>query len=563
MAPDILEATADTEENARVLTTPNGAIALPPSVSASIKTVRDWWATSQSIGLFEIAHRGARRLIPTSRSSIIEALVALANYADRQDRMWIVDLETGHISIGTVKNYSERGGIVSDNPLACEEAARPITIEETTLNQTDLRAHHVTNLKLPTDELTAQAGSYLGRPVSANLSWPTGAAVSGGTPHFNGVGVRVLTWSAQHSSYRASQQAAFLEGIERRVGATQSSGSYNFGPGKALEAPITPDDFPSYPKEFYGIRGLRYDPNDPHEWVQVYDLRTGEPSWIAREYVYYGDRIKRHRWALSTSSGCATGSSITEAVLFGLLELIERDAYIASWYARWSVTPVDISQLPRYSNLLARAQLLGLTVEAGLLTSPFEIPVAIASVHADTISSLGTGCHPDPLKALEAAINEAWTYIPDRISMAAHEPEKLRALAKNPQLVKDIDDHPLLYCPKFNPTYRNICGTGRKITLEEIYKRQDAQWSKEVTHGPRRLLQKLLDRLGDEIRVYARIQTSPYERSLGLETCMVVSPNLLPIDFGWDCQRALQSERLFLLADKFGTSIRTELHPFS
>ena len=84
-----------------------------------------------------------------------------------------------------------------------------------------------------------------------------------------------------------------------------------------------------------------------------------------------------------------------------------------------------------------------------------------------------------------------------------------------------------------------------------------------MTHGPRRLLQKLLDRLGDEIRVYARIQTSPYERSLGLETCMVVSPNLLPIDFGWDCQRALQSERLFLLADKFGTSIRTELHPFS
>lgn len=565
MVPDILEAPNRPDEVAHTVTTPDGGLVLAPSLVAPLAAVRDWWASSQPIGLFELAHRGAERLTPAPNRAILEALAGLAQVADGRDQMWKVDTKTGHISCGTVKNLPERAVTVTEPIPEPDPGSRPHIDPEPDPDQRGLRAVPAGDLHLPTTELTGEAGSYLGRPVSANLAWLTGAAVSGGTPHFNGTGVRVLTWSGQHSSFRASQRAAFLEGIERRVGAIQSAGQVYIGPGRNLDKVITPDDFPAYPDEFYGRRGTRYDPDDEHEWVQVYSLTTGQAAWIPREYVYYGDHVGRHRWALSTSSGCATGSTQAEATLFGLLELIERDAYVASWYARWPVTPVDVSQLPGGPALLARAELLGMTVEAGLLTSPFGVPVGIASVHAEAISSLGTGCHPDPVSALETAINEAWTYIPDRIAMAGHDPDKITALANDQRLVHDIDDHPLLYCPADNPIYRNICGTGEKLSLEEIVSHPDATWSKELTRGPEALLAKLLDRLSahPEIEVYARVQTSPYERSLGLETVMVVSPQLLPIDFGWDCQRALQSPRLAALAAERGTEIRTDLHPFS
>ena len=53
---------------------------------------------------------------------------------------------------------------------------------------------------------------------------------------------------------------------------------------------------------------------------------------------------------------------------------------------------------------------------------------------------------------------------------------------------------------------------------------------------------------------------------MGLETVMVVAPKLLPIDFGWDLQRALQAPRLReLIRRHHGTDVepRQLPHPFS
>lgn len=49
-----------------------------------------------------------------------------------------------------------------------------------------------------------------------------------------------------------------------------------------------------------------------------------------------------------------------------------------------------------------------------------------------------------------------------------------------------------------------------------------------------------LDRLGYDTGGYVRVQTLPHEGSLGLKTVTVVGPTLLPVDFGWDCRRALR-----------------------
>ncbi|MCK7643232.1 hypothetical protein JIM95_010730 [Corynebacterium sp. CCM 8835] len=50
----------------------------------------------------------------------------------------------------------------------------------------------------------------------------------------------------------------------------------------------------------------------------------------------------------------------------------------------------------------------------------------------------------------------------------------------------DIDDHPLPHCPETNPIYEGTV------------------WPEELIRGSESLLCKLLDRLGDDIDVYAR-----------------------------------------------------------
>ncbi|WP_418884405.1 YcaO-like family protein [Corynebacterium meridianum] len=210
-------------------------------------------------------------------------------------------------------------------------------------------------------------------------------------------------------------------------------------------------------RSFTGPGVFRYGPEEPHEWVQVYDLRTGEPSWIAREYVYYGGHVNRHRWVLSTSSGCAAGSTAAEVAAFrsarthrtGRLRRL-----VVPTLARRARRCIPALRLP------VRAQLPGVKVEACPLTSSFGVPVGIAPVHADTISSIGTACDPGPLKALDVVINVAWTYTPDRMSMCTCDPDRIKRLSENSRLVHDIDDHPCCAAPKRTRTIGASVGTG-------------------------------------------------------------------------------------------------------
>ena len=164
---------------------------------------------------------------------------------------------------------------------------------------------------------------------------------------------------------------------------------------------------------------------------------------------------------LSTSSGCATGYTVAEATFSGLLELIGRDAYGTSWYTHRSAAPAGVPRLPGDPRFPVRAQLPGMKVEACPLMSSFGVPVGIAPVHADTISSIGTGYRPGPLKALDVVINVAWTYTPDRMSMGTCDPDRIKRLSENSRLVHDIDDHPCRAVPKRTRSIGASVGVGK------------------------------------------------------------------------------------------------------
>lgn len=433
----------------------------------------------------------------------------------------------------------------------------------------DLRARPIDDIALPADVLVNPVAGYLGRRLNLEVGWETTAPATGSTPNWNGKEVRTLSWSGHSTRFRHSETAALLEGIERRVGALQSSCTVRVARARDLEGRvITPNDFPAYPSRYYGRHGAPYSADEPHEWVVVENLASGESAWIPREYIYYGEQMAYRLWALATSSGCATGSSIDEAKLFGSLELIERDAFIASWYGRIEPVRLDLRDLSELRATFQRAQLLGITLEAGLMESALGVPAVISAATMTSelgdVTSVGAAAHPSLLGAIKGAVKEAWTYIAERARVAETKAERIAQLHANPTDAEGIDDHPLLVVGSRRPEYINLCGTNQPVPVQDLPR---TDWERYQHGPPGPLLAQLTERLAAEgIDVWSHVQTSDVERGMGLETVMVVAPKLLPIDFGWDLQRALQAPRLReLIRRHHGTDVepRQLPHPFS
>ncbi|WFR95263.1 YcaO-like family protein [Rhizobium tumorigenes] len=161
-------------------------------------------------------------------------------------------------------------------------------------------------------------------------------------------------------------------------------------------------------------------PDEPVEWVAGVDLLSGEPTYVPYEAAVL-DRTKTGRFWQS-SDGLASGNTYDEAVLHGLLERIERDAYVL-----WQVTsrerrhqcciaasafrdPVIDGLARRITEAGLKLVLFDITSDIGIpcysaLLGPADIATRRQPLYRDV--SHGSGTHPDPIRAGIRAITEA------------------------------------------------------------------------------------------------------------------------------------------------------------
>jgi ribosomal protein S12 methylthiotransferase accessory factor len=113
------------------------------------------------------------------------------------------------------------------------------------------------------------------------------------------------------------------------------------------------------------------------------------------------------------SAGLAAGASMVEAVLFGLLEVVERDAVAVAEVARQSVSvDLDACPSPRLAALRVRLADHGVALEVKRLEGIGGVPVFAACLDdrkwRDPMGLVaGYAAHPDELEALEGAVLEA------------------------------------------------------------------------------------------------------------------------------------------------------------
>lgn len=199
-----------------------------------------------------------------------------------------------------------------------------------------------------------------------------------------------------------------------------------------------------------GFRLTAYAPDAVYDWSWGYSFRRGGPVLVPTQLAFPADVRRGERFARETSSGCAAGSSIVEAAFHGLLEVIERDAFLTHWYGRLPIRGIDPSECEddAVRAILARLAAGDLAVDVyDAAAGPDATVIAVRVV--DRASGRGPACtfaagaHVDPAAALRGALVEVATSL--RRSWPADEVDRQtthgRLLLEDPSLVRVMADH--------------------------------------------------------------------------------------------------------------------------
>jgi ribosomal protein S12 methylthiotransferase accessory factor len=379
----------------------------------------------------------------------------------------------------------------------------------------------------------------------------TTAATAGGFTTRSGTYLRLTHWGGHADSYARSSRIGILEGLERYAGIRARTGATKVV--AALDdlgtAALDPRDCGLYDPEFYAHHPEvePFDPARPISWVPGHSLRDDRTLLVPEVLAHYQTPDQRCRFVQSTSSGCASGGSLTEAVLHGLMESVERDSFLIAWYAGLSLPELDAATSRRAETrqMVDRLAMYGYDARFFDTRIDLSIPVVTAvAVRRDGgpgALCVGGGASPDPESALVAALCEIATDAVNLRHRTLQDEDRLRAMSIDFDLVAELHDHPLSYgIPEMAEHAAPLLAARGPARPMSSY--VDAPPLHEDLHDD---LAWCLDQvIGRGFDVVVVDQTLPEQRRLGLATVNVIVPGLVPIDFGWDRQRALHLPRV-------------------
>ena len=443
------------------------------------------------------------------------------------------------------------------------------------------RLRPATSYPMPVAALANPVCGALGSATGMSLTSPTTAAVMGSVFMRGYAGLTDVTWSGQANGFDASRRLAFLEGLERYAGThrrratTLVSDSY----ANLREDALDPAECGLYAPETYRDDPMLspFSPDREIPWVWGYSLRDERPVLVPARLAYYSAGLASDNFVFECSNGCAIGSCLEEAILGGLLELIERDAFLLAWYGGARLPEIDLGSVDNHTvrAMVDRAAMQGYDVHAFDNRVDLAIPVvtglAVRRDGGPGTLSFGAGAGFDPEAALEGALSEVLTYIPHLPRQVSERRDQLDAMAEDFGKVLHLKDHAQLYgLPRMAQYASGYLEPAGVRPIRKVYR----DWQERVRPRTRDLLDDVLFCRDELVRaghdVIVVDQTTSEQERIGLRTVSTIVPGLLPIDFGWAKQRALLMPRMrtalrrggLRAADLTDAQIRRVPHPF-
>jgi ribosomal protein S12 methylthiotransferase accessory factor len=375
--------------------------------------------------------------------------------------------------------------------------------------------------------------------------------------------------------YRTSTLTALLEALERWGGrqpggkATVVWATYAQVADRALD----PRTLGLHSPESYRMPGFAFRPFDEHQvcdWTWAYSFGRREPILVPETFAYYATPAMTtpagRPFAYEISNGCALGSCLEEAILYGLLEVAERDAFLMTWYARLPVARVDLN---RARNRALPLQAAAITAETGYRVQVHDTTMeqGIPSVWAMAVSpdtddphrpamACAAGSHLDPEQAVLSALSELGPILTDLIRRFPPQADAARRMVTDPYLVATMHDHAVLYGAgeAFDRLGFLTGDLPVKAPVAMLGDTPNAFRGIDLRDDLQNVLRRYLDTGMDVIVVD---QTTAEHRAGGFACVKVLVPGALPMTFGHQHRRVDGLSRLYEVPHRLGYQPRS------
>ncbi|MFZ5822893.1 MAG: YcaO-like family protein [Bacillota bacterium] len=333
-------------------------------------------------------------------------------------------------------------------------------------------------------------------------------------------------------------------------------------PGRGVEPAL----LRYYSPAQYASPGFPFSPlseTTPIRWRQAVSLRSGEPVWYPAglTHVPYVWHEVETPFAPSLTTGMALGATPLEAALTGLCEVVERDAFMITWWNRLSGREITVDPSSPLGQIMAEHftvpglsfRLFDITTDAGL---PVVLCVALEERNTGCSLTVGAACRPDPTQAALKALIEA---------AKGRNTQRLVAHLSGPLQVggwdeiRSLDDHARLYARHdMRPALNFLLETERRVELAALPSLE--------TGDPAATLRRSLDAVGATGLEPLAMDLTPADvAEAGLAAVKVAIPGMVELN-PWHSLRCFGSRRLYDAPVRMGYRhtplAEQELNPF-
>ena len=374
-------------------------------------------------------------------------------------------------------------------------------------------------------------------------------------------------WSASADSARA---AAVAEAAERYSAALPPGELRHATAAEIGAAAVAPERLRQFRDDQLPGTAFAHLRSDMRvRWVRGSELPGLAPAWVPAQFVSLGglgEAEGEPALTIPTSNGLACGQTFWGAVLSALLEVVERDAFTATWASRLSL-PLLTWQGDRGLEEFERQRLApsGLCYAAVDLSAFLAVTVVLAVVSTPAAiagpTAVGAAAATSAADAAQRALCEAAAAFAAARALRRAHPG--RVPAGDGSDIESFDDRVLYYA---DPAH------GRRVAfLTAASERRHVHDLPRIGgDGPRQVVEALCARLAARgARAYAFDVTAPDIAAAGLHVVRVVYPELCPLD-PIHRQRFLGVPRLLTAASDAGLrtvplrpeEVNSDPHPF-
>lgn len=361
--------------------------------------------------------------------------------------------------------------------------------------------------------------------------------------------------------YAESELTAILEGLERHCGLeprgkrTVIHDCYRNLEGQALN----PLKVGVHADEDYGKPGFpfeKFDSERPMDWVWGYSLIEERPILVPELLSYYSLGCGSAGYVYETSNGCALGGSREEAIFYGIMEVVERDSFLMTWYAQLNLPRLDpLSADDEELNLMVQRMRAVAGYDLYLYNATMEHGIPSVWAMAKNRKDHGlniicaAGAHLDPVKAAKSAIQELAGMMLNLDEKFETNKEKYIEMLEDHSLVRQMDDHGMLYgLTQAEERFDFLLNDNRALhSFNDEFKWKS--YHQDLTDDLKDILRKFRQL---DLDVIVIDQTTSETRKNGLYCVKVLIPGMLPMTFGYHLTRLKGLDRVLHVPMKLG-----------